>query len=120
MTDLAALLQARDDLSGRLNAIEQALFELVRDEASVTAQIAAAERQRTQLRKQGQRMYDLLQRVRQDILRHDLLIQQTVDAIADHHIGNKPGVYVLNGFAVARLLVRDELYTSLVELVDSS
>lgn len=120
MTDLAALLQARDDLSGRLNAIEQALSELLRDAASIDAQIATAERQRRELRKQGRRMYALLCEARREVQRHDLLIQQTVDAIADHHIGNKPGVYVLNGFAVARLLVRDELYTSLVELVDSS
>jgi non-ribosomal peptide synthetase component E (peptide arylation enzyme) len=66
-------------------------------------------------------MFALLQECKLELERHDALIKSAVDSIADHHIGEREGAYLIpGGMVIARTRVNGTLYTAFVELLDSS
>ena len=119
MTDLSDLLQLREKLSKRLETIEAALENLQHRTTQLDADIAAAKRARQQVTRKGREVHALLLETRRELERQDELIQQCVEEIAAARIGVREGVYVMGRFAVARMVAGGELYTSLVEVVDS-
>lgn len=121
MTDLDTLLSDREQLAKRLEVIESALSELRSNVAQLDNEIKAAQKQRQEAGKRGLRMYALLQDVRSELCRHDALIKSACDEMADHHIGEREGAYLLNhGMIIARTRVNGSLYTAMVQIYDSS
>jgi len=120
MTDLATLLADREKLSARLATIEAAWADIVASVASADAEIAEAKKARAELVKSGQRIYALLQECKSELCRYDALIKSTVDSIADYHIGERQGAYLLkHGMIIARTRVNGSLYTAMVQIYDS-
>lgn len=121
MTDIVDLLQIREKLSQQLTKIETALAELQQSVRAVDAEISRIRQRREVMVKRGQRMYALLVETRREIERHDALIQQTVEEMAEKHIGQQEGCYVIGGgLAIARMRVNGALYTALVEAFNTS
>ena len=115
--DLSTLVNDRNQLARRIDDLEAALARLEQDAKEVDTMIASAQRRRKEITDRGRRMFALLQEIRRDLERYDLMINQTVETLASEHIGNREGAYVLNGFVIARLNVGGTLFTSLVEAV---
>ena len=121
MTDLNALLSEREKLSARLDTIEAAWSDIVASISAADAEIALAKKARAELVKSGQRIRALLVETRAELERHDALIKVSVDAIADHHIGDREGAYLLShGIIIARTRVNGSLYTAMIPIYDSS
>lgn len=121
MTDLDTLLSDRSQLASRLETIEAALLELRSDVTRLDAEIEVAKRQRQEAGKRGLRMYALLQEVKSELCRYDTLIKSACDEIADRHIGEREGAYLLNhGMIIARTRVNGSLYTAMVQIYNSS
>jgi hypothetical protein len=121
MPDLNTLLSDREKLAKRLEAIENGLAELRLDVAQADEEIKMAKRHRLAMVTRGRRMFALLQECKSELCRYDALIKQTVDAIADNHIGEREGAYLIpGGMVIARTRINGNLYTAFVELLDSS
>lgn len=121
MTDLDTLLSDREKLAKRLETIEAALAELRSGVARLDDEIKAAKRQRQEAGKRGLRMFALLQEVKSELCRHDAMIKGACDEMADRHIGEREGAYLLNhGMIIARTRVSGSLYTAMVQIYDSS
>lgn len=121
MTDLGALLADRETLENRLKTIEAALGDLRVDISKIDEAIKLAHTQRTEAIQKGKRMYALFLEVKSELTRYDVMIRQCIDAIADQHIGNREGAYLLTGgMVIARTRVNGFYYTAFIELLDSS
>jgi len=121
MPDLSALLADREQLSNRLATIEAAWTDIVASVAQADAEIAEAKKARAKLVESGKRIRPLLVEMRAELERHDAMIKSCIDEIADRHIGNREGAYLMSGgMVIARTRVNGYYYTAFVELYDSS
>ena len=113
--DIEALLVDKTRLEKRLETIESALSDLQVEIVRVDDSIKQMKQARKQMVDKGRRLFALLLEVKSEIARHESLVKQAVDDIADRYIGQREGAYVLNGFVVVRTFVDGKLYTGLVE-----
>ena len=120
-TNLSDLLSEREKLSARLDTIEAAWTDVVKSVASADAEIAEAQKARAKLVESGKRIRPLLVEMRAELERHDAMIKSCIDEIADRHIGDRQGAYLMTGgMVIARTRVNGHYYTAFVELYDSS
>ena len=121
MPDLSDLHAEREKLSARLAAIEAAWTDIVESVAQADAEIAEAKKARAKLVESGKRIRSLLVEMRAELERHDAMIKAAIDEIADRHIGDRQGAYLMSGgMVIARTRVNGHYYTAFVELYDSS